>query len=363
MRPTRHGKTGRRGRRSGPAGAAGAELLGWALLLLLLAACLLVASLAESALPLERVERRDRLHAAPPATVELRSEALVRGPEIRLQEIAEIQSADPETSRRLGAIGVGRAPLPGLSRTLDLAYLKARVALREPEAGALLYQGPAAVQVTTASRRLTGAEQVEAVRRELLALRAAPGGELSVQAATLPPDLVLPAGEPELRVRLSPGAERGSGVVSATLEAWVDGSLARTVSVPVRVAVLEEVLVAARTLPRQQPLTAADVRVERRSLRPGQEPLREPAAAVGQRARRTIAQGESLLVPMLERPPAVRRGQRVLLTVEGRGLKAVARGEAREDGSVGQLIRVKNLASGREIYGRVAGDQDVRVAF
>jgi len=70
-----------------------------------------------------------------------------------------------------------------------------------------------------------------------------------------------------------------------------------------------------------------------------------------------------ILASLMEQPPLVRRGDIVILTAEGRGLRAVTQGEAREEGRPGQVIRVRNLTSNREVYGQVDGERSVRIPF
>ena len=307
--------------------------------------------------------------AEPRAVIALRGESTVRGPEIRLGEVAEIQGQDAALVERLRGIEIGRAPLPGLSRTLDLPYLKVRLRLQQIDPAILLFDTPSTVSVATASQRVAGVDLVAVVREHILAAappaaRAYPAeaAHLSIQPTAAPPDLTLPAGTLELKVRPRPASEL-VGSVSVTVEAWVDGLRIRSVSVPVRVSALFEVLVAARPIGRHALLVAEDVRLERREVVAGQEPIRELGSVLGRRAVRGISPGETVLAGMVELPPLVRRGEIVLLTAEGRGLRAVTQGEAKEEGKAGQVVRVRNLASGREIYGEVAGDRLVRVPF
>ncbi len=300
--------------------------------------------------------------AGPRAVVSLRADSVVRGTEIRLGDVAEIQAHDPALAERLRGIEVGRAPLPGYSRTLDLSYLKARLRLQQVDPMALAFDVPPVISVTTASQRVTGSDLVAAVRQHILVVREADAEHLSIKSTSEPPDLVLPVGVLQLKVRTQPGVVL-LGSVSATVEAWIDGVLVRTVSLPVRVSALTEILVAARPIGRHALLGTEDVRIERREVVPGQDALREVAAALGRRALRTISPGEAILAGMVELPPLVRRGDIVLLTAEGHGLRAVAQGEAREEGKAGQVIRVRNLTSGRDVYGQVDGERTVRVPF
>jgi flagella basal body P-ring formation protein FlgA len=65
----------------------------------------------------------------------------------------------------------------------------------------------------------------------------------------------------------------------------------------------------------------------------------------------------------VEEPPAVRRGDVVSLVAEGSGLRVTTRGEVKEEGRPGQVVRVRNLSSEREILGRVVNGSTVRVEF
>lgn len=301
--------------------------------------------------------------AEAPIVVSLRAASTVHGPEIRLGEIADIQGKDAALIQRLRVLEIARAPLPGLERTLDVNYLKARLRHAQVDLASLSLDVPSRVTITTASQQIAGTELVAAVRAHVLAARPEETARLSVLPTGAPPAaLVIPAGALELKVRTRPPEEL-RGTVSATVEAWVDGTLARSVSVPVRVVILADVLVAARPIGRAQFIRDEDLRVEAREVPAGQEPLREPGAAVGRQATRPLAVGDVILASWVNEPPLVRRGDVVLLMAEGRGLRAMTHAEAREDGKAGQIIRVRSLASGREIYGQVESERTVRVSF
>lgn len=317
----------------------------------------------EAAAPrVERVARQDRGLPGSSVVVTLRGETTVRGPEIRLGEIAAVVGEDDGLVARLQEAEVGRAPLPGLTRTLDLSYVRARLRQLALDPDSLILESPGPVSVTTASQRVEGSDLVAIAREQVLAERGAEGQSLSVQAAGGVAPLILPEGRLDLKLRSRPGADL-RGVTALTVEAWVDGVLIRSVSLPVRIALLGEVLVAARAIPRGTVLGTEDVRVERRELGNGQEPLRELGAVLEHRATRNIAYGEAIHGGLLELPPLVRRGDVVLVSAEGRGVRAALQAEAREEGRLGQVIRVRNLGSGREIYGRVEADRSVRVLF
>jgi flagella basal body P-ring formation protein FlgA len=325
-------------------------------------ACVVIAVTAQGAAPAGRTGRAGPGVAAAPIVVSLRPDSTVRGPEIRLGEIADVQGGDAAAIERLRAVQVAKAPLPGLTRSLDASYLKARLRMAQVDMAGLVLDFPPTVSVTTVGQQISAADLISAVREHILAARPEDALRLSVQPSATPPPLLVPAGRLELRVRSKAAAEL-MGTVSATVEAWVDGVMARTVSVPVRVGLVAEVLVAARPIARAQTIGLDDVRIERRELAAGQESLREPGAALGRRAVRNIALGEPVLASLVNDPPLVRRGDIVQLRAEGRGVRAVTQGEAKEDGKAGEVIRVRSLTSNREVYGQVDAERSVRVQF
>lgn len=333
--------------------------LHFALSVVTLALCI---DAAVGAVPVERAGKNDRAAAEPLAVVSLRADSTVRGPEIRLGDVADIQGVDSALTERLRGIEIGRAPLPGLTRTLDFPYLKARLRFQQIDPSTLMWDVPPRLSVTTASQRVTGADLLAAARAYIQIGRNGDVTRLSIQPTTHPPDLLLPAGALELRARGRPSADL-AGLVTVTVEAWVDGALTRSVNVPVRVGQLFEVVVAARPVARHALLGAEDVRTERREVVPRQDPIRDLGAIIGRRAIRGISSGEPMLAGMVELPPLVRRGEIVLVIAEGQGLRATALGEAREEGKAGEVVRVRNLSSGREVYGQVEGERTVRVPF
>ena len=93
------------------------------------------------------------------------------------------------------------------------------------------------------------------------------------------------------------------------------------------------------------------------------EPLRDPALVVGRRTTRMLAMGDVVLSDAVELPPLIQKGDVVTMMVESPGLLVTAKGIAQEKGKAGDLVRVKNVASGREVVGKVESEKTVRVGL
>jgi flagella basal body P-ring formation protein FlgA len=76
----------------------------------------------------------------------------------------------------------------------------------------------------------------------------------------------------------------------------------------------------------------------------------DTAAVVGKEARRHFAAGSVLFASQLKAPLAVERGQRVQIVARSGTVEISSRGEALEDGSLGEQIRVRNLQSERIVF-------------
>lgn len=116
-------------------------------------------------------------------------------------------------------------------------------------------------------------------------------------------------------------------------------------------------------LPQKHELTEADMvgrRIEVTRLRDftvNQEEI------LGQRTQRRIRAGQPLLASALLPPLAVRKGEQVVIQAEKDGIVASIKGEALENGSEGEAIKVRNLSSGVEIQAWVDGPGVVKTRF
>lgn len=178
--------------------------------------------------------------------------------------------------------------------------------------------------------------------------------------------------QPDPRLRLSPctaplaveplrpgplGSAMTLAVACAAPQPW-------RVYVPVQVRSLTDVVVATRQLAAGQILTAQDVAIGRRRMTDlSYGYLKHPEAAIGSSLRRPVAEGGVILPALLAQPMLIRRGQQVVIEAANGLIQVNGAGEALTDGRVGERLKVRNLASGRIVEGRVQTDGRVRVEW
>lgn len=311
-----------------------------------------------------------KVQESPRAVVRVKGSATVRGREILLKDIAEITASNRSLAEALEALPVGQAPPPGLTRTLDPDLIVIKLRQYKIDPTGIQIESHGAVVVTGAHRVIGSDEIFQAAKSAVLRGREGELEQITVRPDTLPPDLVVPPGEIELRARPRPSAcpepcrMVGLGGVPVVVEVWVDGRLYRTVSLALRLSLVREVVVASYPVPRHGLVKATDVRLERRDIGMlTHEPLADLALAVGRRTTRILAMGDVVASDAVELPPLIQKGEVVTVVVESPGLLVTAKGIAQEGGTVGQLVRVKNTASGREVLGKVESGKTIRVGL
>ncbi len=82
---------------------------------------------------------------------------------------------------------------------------------------------------------------------------------------------------------------------------------------------------------------------------------------IGKTLKKEIAAGTVITNQMLEDSFAIQKGETVNIMAENKKLTVQAKGKTLEKGRIGDLIRVKNLTSDKEVVGRVIGSSTVKV--
>ena len=193
---------------------------------------------------------------------------------------------------------------------------------------------------------------------------ALPGDErLQVRVLSLPEGIEVPEGEVKLQVDLLYGLRYNAPTV-ARVVAMQDTQKVGQAILRLDVRQYQEVVVAARMLPGKTLLQLGDLKKIR--LETGRLPngfLLDSSKALGQQLQRPLRSGEVLMDSMLLQPLAMRRGAAITIQVRQGEMLVSAAGEALQDGSIGQRIRVQNLVSKRIVTAKVIDEATVEVAL
>jgi len=313
---------------------------------LVAAACLAVAPVARAGEEAAAV----RVHL--PRTVR------ADGGPLRLRDVALVQCAEADLRARCEAIAMGRGPFSGEALTLDRALVAARLATCGVRGNRVRFTGAERVVVTRAET-VTGADAVtEAARAFLEQARPAPAG-CTWRAVRRPEPIRTPSGgEVKLTARTARHAARGEARVAVT--ATLAGEAAGTSDVVFRLMYPNRRLRAARDIAPGEVVTPENTTVE---TVPADRPDGGAWSGVyGGKAARLIPVGAEVkpgLVELAGDQVVVHRNQGVVMSLEGALFRITAVGTAMENGRPGEVIRVRNVDSGRVVLAKVAGDGTV----
>jgi len=160
----------------------------------------------------------------------------------------------------------------------------------------------------------------------------------------------------------SPPAQRKLG--RATVGVRCSGSKPWSLYVPVMVSLNSDVIVAARNLTRGAILSAADLTLEKKDiarLRGGF--FEQPTEAIGKALKRNLQQGQVLHAQHIATPNTVKKGSKVIILANSKKIQVRMPGKALDNGTMGELIRVQNSHSKKELEATVVSPGVVRVAM
>ncbi|HPG66638.1 MAG TPA: flagellar basal body P-ring formation chaperone FlgA [Candidatus Hydrogenedentes bacterium] len=296
--------------------------------------------------------------AAAADTIVLRDEAYVKGPNVVLGDVAEVQG---EYAAVLEQVEVASAALPGDSCRLNASIVEARVKRAGVPCESLDFQGARAVSATTLSQHVSPDDVALSLRTFIEVNMPWSPNDAVVDVQPPQQDYVVPEGVMDIVWRPSPEYQYlGSGAFRGDL--LVDGALTKSVTCRVHVEPYAEVLVARSDIPRGTPLTTRVMQVEKRSLLTLKGGVFQDVEALdGYVAKTTIFPGQVITDRNVTAQVLIRRRQLVPVAAQVGGLEIQGRARACSDGCVGDVVLCENLDSKQQFQGIVRKDGVVLV--
>jgi flagella basal body P-ring formation protein FlgA len=175
--------------------------------------------------------------------------------------------------------------------------------------------------------------------------------------------ITVPSGLHSWDVILPEQAGRG-GPLTATLVLSVNGKEFRRVRMSARVDLYAEVVATSRYLKRHHEIQEDDVQLVSRniSLLP-RDVVTDMEDVLNMRTTSSINGQEVLRKSLIQVPPLVKKGDRVMMLVENEQFKIITWGEVKEEGRKGDRIKMVNLSSRKEVLGRVMNAGTVMIEY
>lgn len=271
--------------------------------------------------------------------VQFKSRATVQKETIFLSDLTTLNGAPRSLADRIGRLRIGESPEPGEVRILSREEIFARVQKANLAAYIPSRTIPEEIEVSREGRLVEKEEVIQVLEENLRNILPDPRRTLVVQEMQGFEAFILPPGPYSSEAILPEAAHRG-GPMTVTLSFFQEGRLVQKIRLRVRVEI-QGFVVAARTgLRRHQELGENEVHLIKKNL--SQLPadvLTDLKDAIGKRLTLSVNGQEPLRSSMVEVPPLVKKGDRVLLIVDNSYFKITTFGEVKEDGRRGESVK------------------------
>ena len=295
--------------------------------------------------------------------VQIAAEAQVDNDNILLGSIAKIEGPDAQEVLKLSGVVVGRAPLPGSSRTIDGGSIKTRLKQNGFDLANLVLDLPASITITRGFIEVSRKKIEGLVADHIAKNLVSENPNARIKGIQVSESMRLPVGRITYAVS-APRNRRLVGQVPLAVNFEVNGKAYKRVWATATIEVLAEVVVTKKPMGRHKPITEDDIEVLPMDLaKVPDNVITDPEAVLGKRTRRAIGSQTVLRANLVEMPPLVKRGDVVVIVAETKGLKITALGQVKKKGAMGDRIPVVNFESQKVLYARVMDANTVKVDF
>jgi flagellar basal body P-ring formation protein FlgA len=203
----------------------------------------------------------------------------------------------------------------------------------------------------------------DAVTSFVTARTASMGWDVHIRSITISDALKLPEGNIDYEI-VAPQQWEGWGHISIAVLARQKDRVVRNIPVRIDVEALTDMVVVLRQIEYGTSLTAADLTLQKREITQNSHlAARKIDEVIGKKARTTLRANQPVRADQVEKIPLVKSGQMVTIVAENGVLKISVAGKAHSSGAEGDIIRVQNLTSLKEIPAKVIDASTVQVAF
>lgn len=301
--------------------------------------------------------------ATGPISISILDKVEIDSASVVLGQLARVTGADQDLTRQLEGVMIGRAPLAGNSRTISRDYVLLRLRQSGYDPAFLTIKAPEKITLSRRAVKISAADLEMMVRAYITANPPFTGADMTIRSVRIPGDVMLPTGDVQHEIQYLPQSQ-ASGTLPVNIFFSIDGNLIKRLMVTVNIMLMKDVPVTRRPIARYHLIQAEDLMMQTMDVSD------LPANAVfafedvkGQRARRSIGPRTVLRQDQLEFPPAVKKGDRVLIVAESGGLRITTTGEVKNPGKVGDRVKVENLDSNKTLFARVIDARTVQVEF
>jgi flagella basal body P-ring formation protein FlgA len=291
--------------------------------------------------------------------ITFRPNATVTAPSVTLKDIADLES-DSDLAKSLASQIVASSPDAGQKISLDSRSVIKKLSHTITTPDSIKWGGTEVVTVERAGITLTSKNVQEIIDAYLTKqTKELPAAQYTFTPKDPPLPFIVPVGDIKWEVTPSNPGIIGSSRFS--LIGRIDNQVVKNFSVRGCLEALAQVAVARVNLQRDDIITETQFHMDLLDLSTLKTPCLQPTQVVGKKLLRNINAGTVIDLAFIEIPPVVKKGAAVKIISRKNGLELTATGIAKTDGQQGQVIKVTNTSSAKDIFCRVTAPGLVEV--
>jgi len=297
--------------------------------------------------------------------IEIKDKVTLPEKQIIMGDIAYVSCNNPSLLERINNILIGNTPWPGNVRKIERDILNARLMDEGIDLNEVTYGSTTSSLISVESMTITGEEILKKAKEYLLSKLSRPESEIIIESDRPSKDKLLPANEGNVHVEVSQiDANKDRGNVQLIVRIFINDKQYLKVPVFFNIRVYEDIVTSNRKIDRNDILSMDNLMIRRmETTKLTGLTFANVEDLVGKRALRPILPNKPITAEIVDNPPAIKKGDFIKVFVQTGNLHVVAKGIAKEDGYLGKIIRVKNIDSNKELYGKVEDSTSVKIVF
>jgi flagella basal body P-ring formation protein FlgA len=302
--------------------------------------------------------------------VTVRATATVAGAHVNIADMATLEGGSAAVRQRIAGMDLADLPSADQPAVLLREQVYYRIRISDLDPGQYRVEGAAQVRVSRHRYQVPEDELIAVAKEQILQHLPGQPEDISIQPAQAVRGPQIPdAGRDEVRLSAeyrSPAMPLGRVRVDVAVS--VRGERRYVVPVSLDVRLVQTVVLTSRRIPAGESLTPDNVYLDRRALDSLNGYLSAAELRLGRKTLRALGAGQIVLntdvaAAQPDNPILVKAQTPVQMVVRLGSLEVVAHGEALQDGRAGQLVRVRNIDSGKVVVGKVVDRSVVEVAY
>lgn len=295
-------------------------------------------------------------------SVTISENAYVVGKNVYLGDIAYIESSNEKLKQDIAKLVISPSAEPGMSISLHIGYIKSRIRNQGIDPDSIVWKGSDSTKVQTKAITISAPEIVSSALDFIINATGVPKEQIKIEPIVDIKPIVLPYGKPEIKVEpISRTPTKGTIPLRFVIS--IDGKECERRNISFKCQIIKEVIVATREIDMNKNIEIDDLSLTECDIGINSEYYTEKTKIMGKRAKRLIAPGTIITSDMIDDFPIIKQGDLVTIVIESAKFRITAQGKAKENGKIGQLIKVSNTSTMKEISARVLDSKTVQVDF